>query len=59
MFGDASGDAFAPESETGRFEGTAHVLDHLCFRKAGFFANGVETGAVMPCHPNEGIGGFG
>ena len=59
MFGDASGDALPPESEAGRFEGTAHVLDHLRFGEAGFFTNGVEAGAVMPRHPNKGIGSFG
>ena len=59
MLGDASGDAFAPKAKAGRLNGTAHVINHLCFGEAGAFTDFVEGGAIVPGHSDEGIGSFG
>ena len=59
VFGDASGDPFAPHAEAAGFEGAAHVLDDLGFGEAGAFADLVEAGAIVPSHADEGVGSFG
>ena len=58
VFGDASGDAFAPHSKAARFEGPAHVLNDLGFGESGAFADLVKAGAVVPCHADDCVGGF-
>ena len=59
VFGDATGDALAPESEAGWLEMRAHVANDLSLTETGAFPDLIKAGAIMPCHTDEGVALYG
>ncbi len=55
MFGDASRDSLAPESETGGLELSPHVLNDVSLTESSALTDFIKACAVMPSHADDGI----
>lgn len=55
VFGDATGDALAPEPEAGWLEMRAHVANDLSLTETGAFPYLIKAGAIMPRHADDVI----